>query len=151
MRSPDMITSRRVSVAFVASLAVAFTVWLVFNASSLRTDDERYRDMLRIRQKAPGIANAEKGEWGVVIRPLGLYDHLLKRWATHTDALLETGYLTNVNLEFSGLGRAQLVGRLDAAIVGTDALICRFSVISNTVQLVCRPEDVTLLEKALRK
>jgi hypothetical protein len=143
---------RRGSIGILACVAGLLVVWLIVASNHPKTDTARYQEMLEIQRKAIKVSSAEKGRWGAVIRPLGLHERMLRKWNNQTDVLLATGYLTNACVEVSDarIRRGNLVRRIDAAIAGSDILVCRFSLTSNSVTVVCRPQDVPRLRDALR-
>ena len=142
---------RKLQILAAVCLCLCLVVAVSWLAAQPNSDDARYRDLSRSRRLFALTVSAEKGFLGVLFRPLRLSDRYVKRFDARRDQLLECGYLTNVCITVTNANsrRVQVIGRLESAAKGTDTLICKLSWSSNSVVIVCRPQDVPCLRRAL--
>jgi hypothetical protein len=145
-------SNRKVQVfLLLACLIAGVILWAIYTFTQSRTDEAKYHAML-LTSRSFGLAvSAEKGRFGNLVTPLHISDLGIARFDTQREALLSSGYLTNISITVSNAAgrRGQLVKQLDAATKGTDILICQLSWQSNRVAVTCRPQDEIRLRRAL--
>jgi len=137
-------------VIFVAFVAL----WLLGSAGSATTDEERYQQWQRPIDSMTRVAFLQHHLPNNVSRILHL-SALEQRYVDKNEdieqALLTSGYLTNVDIAVTNAGppRTQIADRLRKA-TGTNHVKWEFHVRSNAlVVLTCRPEDVALCVRAV--
>ena len=142
---------RKLQIFVIACLLGSGLLLLFYSFDEPKTDKERYQRMVESRPSFSKLVATEKGTWGPLVRPLHLSDRYIKKFESYREALLATGYLTNMAMTVSNAQqcRLELVIRLDKATQGSDAIVCGFAVRSNLVSVTCRVEDVARFRHAL--
>jgi hypothetical protein len=127
--------------------------WVFYAFTPPENDEARYRDMQHASRLFARALSVEKSRFGAIMRPLHLSGRYVRRFETQREALLASGYLTNISVNVSNATgrRGPLVKQLDTVTRGTDILICELSWRSNIVAVTCRPQDEARLRYALAK
>ena len=143
-------------VGLVAAAVMAIVLlWVVFPVSAPKTDEARYEGWKHTSVMAGRAFWWERHLPPMVVRQFNLQALEEKYWNEHEslgDALVESGYLTNVAIAVTTVPtnfvmRAKVADQLRKAFEGRDEWT--FWVHSNAVVVECRPEHVAMCIQAL--
>jgi hypothetical protein len=143
-------SKRPIQILSVA-LLIAAAVWVLGSARNATSDEARYRQWLRPVGSWSRLVFLERRLPTCLSKAFhlrALERRYLDKNEKIEDALVTSGYLTNVAIAVSNAGscRAQIASRLGRA---THAK-WEFSIHSNAVVvLTCRPQDVALCARAI--
>src|SRR4051794_2284661 len=144
-------SNRKIQILVLMCLLAVVVVWAVRALTPDRTDEGKYREMFRTSHTFRHVLSVERSWLGRFLAPLHIYDFYTQRFNAERDALLSSGYLTNISITVSNANgrRVQVITQLDAATKGTDILICQLSWRTNSILVTCRPQDMVRLRHAV--
>jgi hypothetical protein len=141
---------------FGSLLLCGVLAWLL---SPPTNDEARYRAMLRDRDWATKAMTVGRGTMELESLRDKIADHLGKRFHADQEALLATGYLTNIfvpapnggGATVSTFGERQIIKRVWSLRINTNLFIGVHDIESNRWLITCRPQDVNLVREVLEK
>jgi hypothetical protein len=141
-------TLQWIVVVFVGGLVGV--VWLIHRPAS---DEARYRNMLCTRNAYTRALAAEHGRFGSFVQVVHPASHFLNKYRTEREALLASGFLTNVTLRLPAdkLRRDEWYKR-EAVLVHSTNMVVLLPIVStneNEEMITCRTCDITALRRAL--
>ncbi len=143
-------SKRALQCIVVVFLGAIVVLWVIARPAS---DEARYRNMLRTRNSYSRALSAEHGRFGSLVQVVHPSSHFLNRYRAEREALLASGFLTNVTLRLPAdkLRRDEWYKREAVLVHSTnvEVLLPIVSTNENEEIITCRSCDMAALRRTL--
>ena len=138
---------------WIAVMLVGATVGIVWVTTRPASDEARYRNMLHTRNSYTRALSAEHGRLGSLVQVVHPSSHFLNKYRAEREALLASGFLTNVTMRLPGdkLRRDEWYKREAVLVHSTNIEVLLPIVSTNEIEevITCRTCDMAALRRAL--